>query len=216
MGSQFVGTLTAPDGASPFTADRVSRDGAFVETQAHGSYYEQASRSRVFQGSSASTGIALLLPATTGNHPTLWNPYGSGRNLSILRLELSYVSGNNAPGAVEWAVTKNTGSTIGTAAPIVTFTRGTIEPAMVGGTADTVAAWAPAVCTFTAAPVFLRAAGISLFTGISTTAVAPFTLRADYSGDFVLGPGSAASLCFQTTTTTALFQVTVAWEEVPV
>ena len=69
--------------------------------------------------------------------------------------------------------------------------------------------------TFTAAPVFLRPAGISLFTGVAATAVAPFVLRTDYDNDeFVIGPNTAICLCFQTTTTTALFQVAVTWEEI--
>jgi hypothetical protein len=55
-----------------------------------------------------------------------------------------------------------------------------------------------------------------LFTGVAATATAPFVLRAEYAGDFVLSPGNAASLCYQTTTTTALFQVTVSWEEIPI
>ena len=35
-------------------------------------------------------------------------------------------------------------------------------------------------------------------------------------GDFVLAPGNAVSLCSQAATTTALFQVTVTWEEIDV
>ena len=66
---------------------------------------------------------------------------------------------------------------------------------------------------FAAAPVFLRPTGLSLFTGVAATAVAPFTLRADYDGDLVIAPGTAISLCSQAATTTALFQVAVTWEE---
>jgi hypothetical protein len=40
-------------------------------------------------------------------------------------------------------------------------------------------------------------------------------LRAEYDGDFVIAPSTAVSLCYQTTTTTAVFQVSVTWEEVP-
>lgn len=216
MGAQYVGALTASDGASPFTADRVTRDAARVVTQLHGKYYEQAVRGRAYFGSSASGGIAIIAPAGGGGHPTLWNPLGSGRNVSIIRLELSYVSGANAPGAMEWAVTKNTGGTIGTGAPIASGTRVASEPCLVGGQNDSIAWWLPTANTFTTAPVFFRAAGISLFTGVAATAVAPFVLRAEYDGDFVLAPGSAASLCYQAATTTALFQVTVSWEEVSV
>lgn len=169
-----------------------------------------------FTGVSASTGIALIVPATTGGHPTLWNPTDSGVYVHVRLLELSWVSGNNAPGAVEWAGVTNTGSAVATGAPIATATL--VAPVgRYGEGVNNRAKWSPTTNTFTAAPAFIRPAGISLFTGIGTTAVAPFVLRAAYEqDDFVLAPGSAASVCFQTTTTTALFQVGVTWEEIDV
>lgn len=214
MPAQNVG-IVGPygSGLTGQDADRTSNDGGKVVTQLHGKYYEQNARGRVYTGVSASGGIALLVPATGGGHPTLWNPSDSGRNLSIIRLELSWVSGNNAPGAVEWAYTLATGAAAGTGLPIATAT--VVTPTgVLGGLVDNKGKWSPTTNTFTAAPIFLRPAGISLFTGIGTTAVAPFVLRADYDGDFVIAPGNAVSLCFQTTTTTALFQVAVTWEEV--
>lgn len=212
--AQYVGERNEPDGVSSADADRMGRDGGKVVTQLHGKYYEANSRGRVYTGSSASTGIALIVPATTGGHPTLWNPAGSDINVSVIRLELSWVSGNNAPGALEWASTLNTGSAVGTGAPIATAT--VVAPVgMLGGPLTNKAKWSPTTNTFTAAPAFFRAAGISLFTGIGATAVAPFVLRAEYDGDFVLAPGTAVSLCDQTTTTTAVFQVSVTWEEIP-
>lgn len=215
MPPQFVGPRNDADGLTGNDADRTSRVGGKVVTQLHGKYLEQAIRQRLYTGVSASGGIALIVPATTGGHPTLWNPSDSGRYLSLVRLVLSWVSGNNAPGAVEWASTLNTGSAIATGAPILTGTR--VAPVgVLGGANDNKGVWIPTTNTFTAAPVFLRPAGISLFTGIGTTAVAPFVLRAEYDGDFVLAPGTAVSLCFQAATTTALFQVGVTWEEIPV
>lgn len=169
-----------------------------------------------YTGSSASAGIALIVPATTGGHPTLWNPSGSGVYVHVRRLELSWVSGNNAPGAVEWAYVANAGATHGTGAPIATATL-VAAVGVLGEGSDAKAKWSPTTNTFTAAPVFTRPAGISLFTGIGTTAVAPFALRADYEQDeFVLGESAAVCLCFQTTTTTALFQVAVTWEEIAI
>jgi hypothetical protein len=179
----------------------------------YGQYYKNAVQNRVFTGVSASTGIALIVPGTTGGHPTLWNPSDSDINVNSLRLELSYVSGNNAPGAVEWAYVTGTGASVATGAPIATATLVT-PTGLLGLSATNGARWSPTTNTFTTAPAFLRPAGISLFTGVAATAVAPFVLRANYDGDFVIGPGTAVSLCFQAATTTALFQVGVTWEEV--
>ena len=214
MPSQNVG-IPGPfgSGLTGQDADRTGSDGAKVVTSLHGKYYEQASRGRLYTGVSASGGIALIVPGTGGGHPTLWNPSDSGRTVSVVRLELSWVSGNNAPGAIEWAYTLNTGANAATAAPIATAT--IVSPVgVLGGAVDNKARWSPTTNTFTAAPTFLRPTGLSLFTGIGATAVAPFLLRADYDGDFLIAPSTAISLCFQTTTTTALFQVAVTWEEI--
>lgn len=167
-----------------------------------------------FTGVSASAGIALIVPATTGGHPTLWNPEGSGVNVHVRALDLSYVSGNNAPTAIEWAAVTNAGSSIGTGAPIVTATL--VAPTgVLGEGADNEARWSPTTNTFGAAPSFLRPTGISLFTGVAATAVAPFVSQVKYDqGDFVIAPGNAVCLCTQAATTTALFQVAVSWEEV--
>jgi hypothetical protein len=167
-----------------------------------------------YTGVSASAGIALILPATGGGHPTLWNPQGSGVNVAVRRLEMSWVSGNNAPGAVQWAHVLNAGTTHATGAPIATATIVAPITTLMSG-ASNKAKWSPTTNTFTVAPAYLRPAGISLFTGVAATAVAPFKLEANYENDeFLLGPGSAICLTFQTTTTTALFQVAVTWEEI--
>lgn len=198
------------------TKARGTSDGAAVVTNLHGKYYEQASRGRAFYGSSASAGIAIIVPATTGGHPTLWNPSDSGVNVNIIRVELSYVSGNHAPGAFEWALTTNTGSNVATGAPIASATLVDAVPCVVGSGFAAKARWSPTSNTFTAAPTFTRALGVGLHTGVAATATNPTEIRVDYDGDFGLAPGNAVSLCYQTTTTTALFQVTVAWEEIPV
>ena len=169
-----------------------------------------------YTGVSASAGIALIVPATTGGHPTLWNPQGSGVNVAVRRLELSYVSGTNAPTAIEWAAVTNAGTTHGTGAPVATAT--IVAPnGTLGSGVSNKAKWSPTTNTFTAAPVYLRPSGISLFTGAAATAVAPFVLVATYEADeFLLGPSSLVCLCTQAATTTALFQVAVTWEEIDI
>src|SRR6185436_13284899 len=101
-----------------------------------------------YTGVSASTGIALIVPATTGGHPTLWNPTGSGVNVSLVRLRLSYVSGTNAPTAIEWARTANAGNQIGTGAPVVSFTDVAPSPSLIGGASASKVRWAPTTNTF--------------------------------------------------------------------
>jgi hypothetical protein len=210
-----VGAQSLPDSASPIVW-RAGRMGDGIVSELHGKYYEQNARGNVFKGLSASGGIALLLPATTGGHPTIWNPVGSGINVSVIRLALSYVSGANAPTAIEWATTANAGSAAATGAPIATATLVAPTTGVVGGAGKNKAFWSPTTNTFTVAPVFLEPTGIALDTMAAASTNAPFTVNVDYDGMLVVAPGNAIHLCAQAATTTALFQVMVAWEEVPV
>lgn len=198
------------------SAQRAGRDGGLVVTELHGKYYEQASRGGLFIGVSAVGGIALIAPAASGGHPTLWNPFGSGVNLSLVRLALSYVSGTNAPTAIEWAKTLLAGSALGTGAPIATFTDVTPVSALVGGAGVAKGRWAPTINTFTAAPTYHMPTGLALDTMAAASTNAPFSLIVDYDGTCPIAPGAALSLCAQAATTTALFQVSVIWEEVSV
>jgi len=215
-----TGPINTPDGTVDITGTATSRrdrTGASVFQQLHGRLYEQASRGNVYTASTASAGIALIVPAVTGNHPTLWNPSGNGFNFSIVKLILGWVSGNNAPGTLEWCQTNNAGTSIvAVTGPIITFTAAAVVNAAVGNTNTGTAKWAPAVNTFVAVPAFFRTTGLSLFTGVAATAVAPFQLEARYEGDFIVAPGNAISLCSQAATTTAVFQVTVVYEEIPI
>lgn len=193
---------------------RGGSEGQVIMSELHGKYVESMVRGNVFYGSTASTGIALIVPATTGNHPTLWNPFGSGVNLSIARLSLSYVSGANAPTAIEWAATTGAGAQVATGGAIATFTKVIPSAALIGGSGVSKAFWAPAVNTFTVAPAFVQGTGIGLDTMAAASTNAPFVVNVDYDGLLGLAPGNALSLCTQAATSTALFQVTVFWEEI--
>lgn len=172
---------------------------------------------RVFSGNSADAGIALIAPATGGGHPTLINYAGSDCVVMVRRLRLTYVSGNNAPVGIIWAKTTGIGASAATGTPLLTATAAAKEPALLGSgsTGNPLVVWSPTTNTFTAAPTSpYRDTGISLFTGVASTAVAPFTLIAEEQY-FGLYPGTAISLCTKGTTTTALFRVTLEWEEIP-
>ncbi len=188
----------------------------FPVVEDHGKYYTAARNSRLFVGASLTAGIALIIAATTGNHPTLFNPLGSGRVLSIRKLQLGYVSGANAPGSLAWNSTANAGSNIGpTGAAILTGTRVAVASAMTGGPVDSRAYWMPAINTYTAAPTYYRPTSLSLFTAVAATSeAAPFSWGEEYDGDLLIAPGAALSLVSQQATTTALFRITVLFEEI--
>ncbi len=206
-----VGPFTLGDNQQG-NAFRQTRTGEMAVTQVHAHYSEQMNRGNVFIAATGAAGIALIVPATTGGHPTLWNPAGSGVNLNILAVRLGYVSGTAAAFGLEFAITTNAGSSIGTAAPIVTFTQVAVVNAQAGGPVTSKARWAPAVNTFTAAPVFYDTIGFGSYV---TSAVVPWPLLAThYDGGLGLAPGNAFSVCTQQATSTALFQVSILYEEV--
>lgn len=204
------------------TAQKVSIEGleiingAAKVQQAHGKYYEASRSGRLIVGANASAGIAIIAAASGGGHPTLFNPAGSRRVLSLVSLALAYVSGNNAPGSLAWNYTKKAGSqaATGISNPILTATKVDVESTMLGGPVDSKAIWAPTVNTFTAAPTYGRPIKLSLFTGVAATAVAPFIWGEDYDGAFNIAPGNAISLVTVQSSTTSLFRVTLVWEEI--
>ncbi len=216
MPAKFVGPQVVADGLSPNDADRTTRLGAKVVSQLHGQYFEQNSRGRVYTGCVGVAGIALITTAVTGNHPTLWNPSDSGRTVNVICLTVQFVSGTMAPGGLSWYSTLNTGAAVATGAPILTFTQVAVATGILGGPSDNKAKWAPAINTFTAAPAYFRPTGLAMQTAVTTGTGLPWLLEKKYDGDLALAPGTALSLCSVQATTTALFQVSVTWEEVDV
>jgi hypothetical protein len=204
-----VGVQYLNDGNQQGALARFSRDASLVIQESHGKYYEAAVRGQMYHATTLTGGIALIVAATTGNHPSLWNPQGSGYVAEIVRLDVAWISGATAPTALYWMRTAAAGASIGTAAPVVTWTNVTPVNARTDLAPDTIMQWAPAVCTFAAVPVFYKGTGIGLGTGAPT--VVPSVIYHDYDGSVLVGPGTVLSLCSQAATTTALYQVSVTY-----
>jgi len=186
-------------------------NGALKVQQFGGKYSELARRGLLFNYS-VKTAAAHLLSATTGNVPTIWNPQGSGKVLYILGLRENFLSGTTTIGSLQWCITRNAGSALGTAAPIVTFTNQAPEPAIDGAGFASAMRFAPAVCTFTAAPAYLQSAGVNFGAAYPTVNGNP---DVDYDGAIAIMPGEAISLCYCVTTSTALFFTTIIGAELP-
>jgi len=174
---------------------------------------EALSRGRLFFGTMPVAGAALITTATTGGHPTLWNPAGSGVDLAIVSLELTQVDGTNAVGGLGWYKTAGAGSAAAVGSPIVTFTNVAPSPALVGGPGVSKALWSPTTNTFTAAPVFHAPIPLSLWPVTVATAISGAIYRIPYDGEFGAAPGNALSICSIAATTTSKFIVKITWEE---
>jgi hypothetical protein len=164
----------------------------------NGKYAELTRRGQLFH-CSVKTAAAYLLTNTSGNCPTIWNPAGSNKIVYILGLMSTWLSGATTAGALQWAVTTPAGSNIGTGAPVVTFTNQAPDPGLIGSSAACVCRFAPAVCTFTAAPSYYISSGVSL-----KAAATDYVIQVDYDGAIALMPNTAASLVYSVTTSTSL------------
>jgi len=206
----LVGQLFRNDSEeAPLSLDS---NGSLKVAQMGGKYAELARRGFLFNYT-VKTGAALLLSATTGNCPTIWNPMGSGKVLYIAKLLVNFLSGTTTVSSLQWMITKNAGAALGTAAPIVTFTEQAPDPAIIGAPYASQMKFAPAVCTFTAAPAFLASTGINL--GAVAPSAGSGNYDVDYDGAIAIMPGNAISLCASVTTTTALFFSSILGYELP-
>ena len=159
---------------------------------------------------------ALILSATTGGHPTIINPIGSGKDFVPLAIRVGFTSGTTVIGSVLLAETLNVGGGAATAAPVATATlvQTSIRNAYrQGGTAkSSVMQWSPTTNTFTAAPSVICPV-------LNMGAAAPTgtgTYEATLDGSLVFAPGTAMSVVYSVTTSTALFHLTIIGAEVPV
>lgn len=205
-----VGVNQASDGAERILT--LTPNGALHVQTFNGKYAELSRRGFLFNYT-VKTAAALLLSATTGNCPTIWNPSGSGKILYVLKLFVNFLSGTTTISSLQWMVTKNAGSALGTAAPIVTFTEQAPEPAISGAQFSSSMKFAPAVCTFTAAPAFHMSSGIQL--GAVAPSAGSGNYDIDYDGCLAIMPGNALSLCACVTTTTSVWFTSILGAEMP-
>jgi hypothetical protein len=180
--------------------------------QSFGGKYMELTRRGVLYMCTVTAGAALLISATTGLHPTIWNPAGSNVVVYPVAVECSFLSGTTTVSSLLWALTSDAGSAIGTAAPIVTFTNVAPRNCLLGSGNVAKFKFAPATVTFTAAPTVIAATGINLGAA-APTAGAPSPWEMD--GKIGIMPGTALSLTCAVTSTTSLWFTTIYVAEMP-
>lgn len=93
-----VGPVFGADGTTPATG-RQSKTGETTVAQAHGKYYEPASRGVLFAGGDNGVGYTPQLAASTLPNMALINPANSGKRLAIKKVSISYFSGTLPSGS---------------------------------------------------------------------------------------------------------------------
>ncbi len=205
----LVGPQRCPDGNSPQTI-RLGNQGEIITGEMSGKYFEQTLRGNTFLYGVASQ--ALLLSATTGGHPTVWNPSGSGVLFVPLSLTIGFISGTTVIGSVNIADTVQAGSGISATAAIKTATLVAPVSALRGSGKTSQMLFSPTTNTFLVAPV------VNYSTGLNLGAAAPTgtgTYEHLFNGRLAFPPGTAMSVVYSVTTSTALFSVTICGLELP-
>jgi len=201
---------------------RASRIGATVACEGQGKYYESTSRGNIF---------SLMLTATTGaiaagnvwggNASTatqfaLWNPLGSGKNLSLLKFSVWTISGTApVPPVVHSYSTTIPTATTSVVTPIACNNAG-MSASSVARAFTSAASAGAALAGASTAVSYLRAADLAVGAGVLVPANTFETKSTEYiDGDIVLAPGTfwvptwgSAAAC--------LWGASITWEEIPV
>lgn len=154
---------------------------------------------------------AILLSATTGGHPTVFNPLGSGVVFIPNTLSIAFISGTTVIGSVLIAETINAGSSQATAGAILTLTKVDAKNALRGGGLASRVFWSPTTNTFTAAPTVIG----SCINLAPADPVSGFVAHYDFNDCYAFMPGTAMSITYSVTTSTAVFQITLTGTERP-
>lgn len=204
-----VGPQIGGDGAR--FEPRQDKTGALVIAQAHGKYREAAARGNLFMQSVKSATVTATtdispLPATTGRALVgVYNPTGSGKNLSILKIGISTVSGT--PGGPFYIdVVPNCGVPASLAASSTPISP--LSLATAGSVARGLAAAVPAQA---AVATMLRPLGgpaaIAAGAGL-------YDITEDIDGMIELPPNSLLAVTAHATGTSHVISGFILWEEI--
>ena len=191
---------------------RAGRFGELITGDAIGKYYELAKQGRLFLASmnaGAVLGTALTATAVT---VTLYNPSGSGCNLSVIAGGVSYTT--SAAGAstrsLVWAGNVDPAAAIPTAQTALT-----VRPVLLGAGFTSVGR-AFSACTLPAAPVVVRVFPLGYVNVATTpTTVAPLAIIDYVDGALSLAPNTAVTIQGIATVNESGI-VSIVWAEIPV
>jgi len=197
---------------------RTSRVGALITGHGQSYYYEEASRGNVFSlvlgawTTAIAAGNLNGAAAAASTQFALWNPFGSGKNLALLKFGVNVVSGTFPAGALYHSYSA-TAPTIATSVltPICCNNIGMAAASV----ARALASAAGAALTGSSILAFIRMA--DLYFTASAAANAQGQKAVEYiDGDIVIPPGTCWVPTWTAAGTTMLGGYSVTWEEIPV
>jgi len=217
-----TGPQNLADGSTSGNA-RGGRQGDAIVSELHGRFYEQAYRGNLYSAGSSLTALSantITLSATTTPIVGVWNPSGSGVNLSILQASLQCVANNltsgAGPGAFVWAASINNAALTLGAAPINrrTLTGGaSLSKAFNGGVALT---GLTNNLVILEGADFTSPSGLTYTTLASTSILVPTGGVQNIDGSLLVPPGGVLALLNTVSSTTFSVYSRLLWEEVPI
>jgi hypothetical protein len=201
-----VGPIYAADG-SVETA-RLGKTLETITADAHGRYYEAASRGKLYVAHAIVTAPVIYTTAAGTGGPLIWNPVNSGINVNIVGVGFGVTVVSTVAAAL--GITGNSGQT---AAPASTTAIDSQRSTYIGAAAAGQAS-AYRIGTPTNAGNFLVPFA-DLQTGALTTSAGRLNW-VDLGGVVVAPPGTWVSVAASATASTTVAQLALVYEEVPV
>ncbi len=189
--------------------------GQILTSDLYGKYGELCRRGYVF---SCTTAAAASVPiySTATNSPTIWNVSSSGKLVIPLRISLS-LGAIGTPILQGFVVSflKNTGDSIGTGLPIVTFTEIASVNTLLGRGSVARTRFAGAVITFTTQPARIMDLGFGHhLEGAAASGQLYSQFYHDFDGSIMLPPGTSLTFC-STIASSTTYWVTILFAELP-
>ena len=215
-----VGQIAGTDGSQPNL--RQGRTGELIVSQNHGRYYETASRGNMFSltlYASGSTPVAGNLVGAAANAATqfaIWNPLGSGFNMSILKTHIGIHSGTIAAGPVFHGV-----FVLGNPTNATTFDSGrAAQNSMIGGRLPVVryinTSTTGTTITGGTTPLIHKPMNMQFSAGTYASLAGTPGIMDLVDGDIVIPPGYGWLPLWTGTGTSVIFSASCTWEEVPI
>lgn len=185
---------------------RAGKSGEAIAQFLHGRYYEQAYRKNIFAATGIVTAPVIYTTAAGTGGPLIWNG-ATAVNVVILAVSLAITTASAVAGSI--GITGNNNQTVipGSTTIIDSLTSGIIGAASPQSHAYRIGT--PA----TAGAFFLPL--ISVETGANST-VPAFLALVDIGGSIICPPNSWVSVAASATLTSAVCQIGLIYEEVPV
>ena len=198
------------------TKARFTKEGATLDTNLHGKYYEAASRGQVFYASTVIAGkVVVVAAATLAATFTVQNPAGSGKNLELITFHWGPTSATTVVNTIGLLKQSN----LSTGAGIPTgLTSGSIHALGVGGT-SVANFYSIATLTNVAIPGAVGSAVpipfYIMMSNAATTDTAGHEMVHYFDGRLIVQPDALVSVCTNITSAT-IATMGLCWAEYPV